>query len=188
MSAVMEKYLWSADEYERLAQMGFFKEDDRVELIRGEIVTMSPIGDRHSGCVNALDELLRDRLGKTVIIGVQNPVRLTNASEPQPDVSVLRRRADFYRKGHPTPSDIFLLIEVSDSTAESDEQIKVPLYAESGIPEVWVVDLKLGIVSQFAEPLYGKYRHVARARGGETVKARGLLNLELTVDEILGEN
>lgn len=172
MAAVLERYLWTADEYERLAQLGVFKEDDRVELIRGEIVTMSPIEDRRSGCVNALDELLRDRLGKTVIIGVQDPVRLNNASEPQPDVRVLKRRADFYRTGHPTPADVFLLIQVSDSTAESDEQVKVPLYAESGIPEVWIVDLKLGVVSQLAEPLYGKYRYVTRAqwRNGESTR------------------
>ncbi|MBI4672405.1 MAG: Uma2 family endonuclease [Chloroflexi bacterium] len=187
MSAVVERHLWSADEYERLAQFGFFDEDDRVELIRGEIVAISPIGDRHSGCVNALNELLRDRLGKSVIIAVQNPVRLNNASEPQPDVGVLRRRADFYRKGHPIPADVILLIEVSDSTADYDEQVKIPLYAEAAIPEVWIVDLKFGIVSQFADPLFGKYRHLTRGRTGDTVTARTVPNLTLTVDEILGD-
>lgn len=188
MSISIERHLWNVDEYDRLVELGFFAEDDRVELIRGEIVTMSPVGDKHSGRVNALNELLHDKLGKTVTLAIQNPIRLNNQSEPLPDVSVLRRRADFYATQKPTPQDIYLLIEISDSTLEYDEQVKIPMYAESQIPEVWIVDLKFGLVSQFSEPFAGKYRQIKRARRGESLTCTTLANLTCTAAEILGED
>ncbi len=187
MSVVLDRYLWSVEEYERLGETGFFDEDDRVELIRGDILTMSPVGDRHIGRVNALTELLRDKLGKTVVLAIQNPIRLNKASEPQPDISILKRRADFYGKQKAGPQDIWLLIELSDSTLEFDKQVKIPMYAESEVAEVWIVDLKFGVVSQYGEPFAGQYRHVANARKGESITTRNVLKLTLTADEILGE-
>ncbi len=188
MAVVLERRLWTADEFHRLGELGILGEDDRVELIHGEIVTMSPIGDRQSGAVNRLNELLRDHLGKTVTIAVQNPIRLENASEPLPDISILKRRADFYSKKTPRPKDIFLLIEVADSSIDYDEKFKSNLYAESNIAEVWVVNLLMGIVIQFTEPFAGKYKRVRRAHKGDSITSHSLPNLTLRVDEIVGEN
>src|SRR5258705_153469 len=108
--------LFTVAEYYRMTEAGIFREDDRIELIEGEVVTMSPMGSRHAACVEKLSAWMRRSLpGDSVAVRVQNPVRLSESSEPQPDVAVVRAREDFYRSGHPTASDIVLLIEVADA-------------------------------------------------------------------------
>jgi Uma2 family endonuclease len=105
------------------------------------VIDMPPIGSPHAGTVDYLAEAFRLACGRQVIVGTQNPIRLSQQSEPQPDVALLRPRADFYRSAHPMPADVFLLVEVADSTLAYDAQVKLPLYARHGIPEVWLVDL-----------------------------------------------
>src|SRR5574339_629862 len=116
MTTGLLKRLFTVKEYNRMVEAGILTEDDRVELIRGEIVYMSPIGRRHAAHVNRLNELLIFRLAQRATVGVQNPVELDDLSEPQPDISVLRRRDDFYESGHPQQQDILLLIEIADTT------------------------------------------------------------------------
>lgn len=118
-----------------------FHEDDRVELIEGEILEMAAIGNRHLACVNRLTRLFIERLGRTVVVHIQNPVRISDRSEPEPDVMLLRPRADFYAGKRPAPEDVLLLIEVPDTMLQYDREVKLPLYTRSGVPEVWIVDL-----------------------------------------------
>jgi Uma2 family endonuclease len=125
-----------------MAEAGIFTEDDRVELIEGEVVAMSPIGPRHAACVRKLARLIRDRVSSTAaIVDVQDPIRLSEHSEPLPDISILRPRDDFYADGHPGPEDVLVLLEVADASVMYDRNTKLPLYARAGIAEVWLVDL-----------------------------------------------
>lgn len=119
-----------------MAAAGVLSEDDRVELIEGEIIEMNPIGSRHAACVGRLTKLLERQAGDRVIVWVQNPVQVNDYSEPLPDVTLLKPRDDFYAQANPQPADVLLIIEVADSSVDYDHEIKTPLYARAGIPEV----------------------------------------------------
>jgi Uma2 family endonuclease len=136
----VSRRLFSVQEYHRMLDSEILTERDRVELIRGEIIRMSPIGRRHAACVNRLNDLLQKKLGIRALVSIQNPVELDDNSEPQPDVVLLRRKNDYYESGHPQAEDILLLIEVADTTVESDREIKIPTYAGYGIVEVWLAN------------------------------------------------
>lgn len=144
-----------------MAEVGLLAPDSRVELIEGEIIDMAPIGSPHASVVTRLNHLLVQAVGERALVSVQLPVRLTPQSEPQPDLAVLKPRADFYRPGHPTPADVLLLIEVSHTTLRYDRNIKVPLYARHGIPEVWLIDLENGKMDVFRSPAGEIYSDVA---------------------------
>jgi len=148
---------FSVTEYHRMAEAGILNEDSRVELIRGRIVDMSPIGAPHLGMVNRLTRLLVGVLTGRATISVQNPVRLDDGSEPQPDLAVLRPRADDYATSTPRPADVLLLIEVADSSLDDDRGEKVPLYAEHGIAECWIVNIPERNVEVHREPRNGSY-------------------------------
>ena len=167
-------------EYHRMGEVGILGEDDRVELIRGEIVEMSPIGRRHRAFVGNLNQLLATRLSGRAIIWMQNPVVLTDDSEPQPDIAVLRQRS--YKEREADAEDVYALIEVADSSLAYDRMTKMRLYAESSIPEYWVIDLAHLQVEVLYEPTsagYGKRRFL---KGKEIV--RSSLGIELTVRSI----
>jgi Uma2 family endonuclease len=133
----------TVDDYYRMAEAGILGEDDHVELIDGEIIDMAPIGQGHAATVNKLNRALVMAFGELAIVSVQNPVRLNQFNEPQPDFVVFRPRADFYAAGErPGPADTLLVIEVADSSLRYDRSVKLPLYARTGIPEVWIVDLR----------------------------------------------
>jgi len=132
---------FNVKQYHEMYTSGILTDCDRTELIHGELLTMSPINRRHAACVKRLTYLLGSRFGNRVLLGIQDPIHLSDDSEPQPDVAILKWQDDFYAKGHPTPLDIFWLIEVSDTTIGVDRRIKVPLYAESGIVETWLINL-----------------------------------------------
>lgn len=147
----------TVEEYHRMGEAGILTEDDRVELVEGQLIAMTPIGSNHSGTINALNHLLVTRLGQAGIVAVQNPVRLDNLSEPQPDFAVLRPRADFYRRSTPTPDDVVLIIEVADSSLAYDRAIKRSLYARHRIPEYWIVNLAGGDVEVCRDPAGDSY-------------------------------
>jgi hypothetical protein len=171
---------FTVEEYDRLGEAGILGEDDRVELIEGEIIEMVPIGSPHSGQVNRLTSLFSQELVGRAVVGVQNPVRLDRYSEPQPDLALLRPRADFYAEAHPGPSDVLLLVEVADHSAAYDRAIKAPLYAHSGIPELWLVVLPERVVEVYREPSPDGYRDVRPFRAGEVLSP--LAFPEVTVD------
>ncbi|MEK7702599.1 MAG: Uma2 family endonuclease [Nitrospirota bacterium] len=152
MSIQLEKRAFTSDEYHRMGEAGILSEDDRVELIEGEIIQMSPIGKHHASCVNRLNRILNMELGALAIISVQNPIRIGNFSEPQPDIVLLKPRTDFYAEQAPTAEDVLLLIEVADTSIEYDRTVKIPLYAAANISEVWIVNLQEGQVEVYSEP------------------------------------
>lgn len=127
---------FTSDEVQAMLRVGILHEDDPLELIDGQLVVMSPIGDPHIVCINRLNRLFVERTDPNVVVSVQNPVRIDEYNEPDPDV-VLSTALD----GAPRPEDVLLLVEVADSTLAYDRDVKRPLYARAGIPEVWIVNL-----------------------------------------------
>jgi Uma2 family endonuclease len=175
---------FTVHDYHRMGEAGILHEDDRVELIEGEIVEMAAIGTRHFTCVNGLTRLLVRGVGDAAIVSVQNPVRLDEHTEPQPDLAVLQTRD--YRESLPRPEDVLLLIEVSDTTLSYDRNVKLPLYARAGIPEVWIVDLAGETVEHYTGPSEDSYRHVERVRRGEEIRSAALPEPAFRVDAVLG--
>jgi Uma2 family endonuclease len=186
MSVQIAKHWFTVAEYDRMGETGILTEDDRVELVEGEIIERSPIGRRHAASVGRLTNIFGRLLAESAIVWVQNPVVLNDYSEPQPDVALLKRRDDFYERSLPTPDDVLLVIEVADTTIEYDRQIKVPLYARAGIAEVWIVNLVDEQIEIYAQPVNDAYQSKREARRGETIDSPSAFNLTLTVDEILG--
>jgi Uma2 family endonuclease len=177
---------FTAADYHRIGEAGVFHHDDRVELIEGVILRMSPIGDRHAGRVISLSEIFFVRLGRRALVCVQNPVRLSESSEPQPDLVVMRRPVGAEPVRALRPEDILLLIEVSDSTLGFARDSKVPLYAQAGIPEVWLLDLQGDRLRVYREPIDGEYRSITVLVRGGSVTLMALPDITLTVEEILG--
>jgi len=175
---------FTVHDYHRMGEAGILHEDDRVELIEGEIVEMAAIGTRHFACVNQLNRLLVRGVGDAAIVSVQNPVRLDEHTEPQPDLTVLRVRD--YRDSLPMPEDVLLLIEVSDTTLTYDRGVKLPLYARAGIREVWIVDLPGEVIERNTDPSADSYRTSKRARRGEKIESTTLPELSLSVAAVLG--
>lgn len=188
MTLTMTRRRFSVKEYYKMADAGIFCEDDRVELIYGEIVQMAAIGSYHAGCVNYLNTAFSLACRERAVISVQNPLRLNEESEPQPDIVLLRPREDFYTRSHPGPEDVLLVIEVSHSTVEYDRDVKAPLYAQALIPELWLTNLEDGYINAYTEPnaetrSYGKVR---RFSSGERIAPLLLPDATLSVDRILG--
>lgn len=176
---------FTVDEYYRMAAVGILTEDDRVELIEGEIVQMPPIGSRHASCVARLDRLCNRLVGDLALVFCQNPVRLSVRSEPEPDLMLIRPRADEYAAAHPGPADVLLVIEVADTSAGYDRKQKAPLYARFGIPEMWLVDLGRDLIEVLRDPSTRGYRTVRVCRRGERIGSIALPQLEVAVDDIL---
>ena len=175
---------FSIDDYHRMGQVGIFSEDDRVELMDGEIVVMTPIGSPHAGKVARFIRIFTQRLGDRAIVNAQNPVVLPPDSEPQPDLAILRPRPDFYERSHPGPGDVILLIEVSDTSLEYDRTAKLPLYARAGIPEVWIVDLAAETVEVYQQPSATGYRQVTLFTRGQSLAPQAFPDLQISVAEI----
>jgi Uma2 family endonuclease len=185
MTVQLRRRLFTVAEYHKMAEAGILSEDDRVELIEGEIVAMSPIGSRHAACVARLTAVF-SRAGRHAIVWVQNPIRLAEHSEPQPDLALLRPRADFYAEAHPGSEDVLLVVEVAETSAAYDREVKVPLYARYGIPEVWVVDPAGDSVEVYRHPSPQGYQDVQTLRRRESVAPLLLPEICLAVDVILG--
>ncbi len=177
---------FTVEQFHKMAESGILNEDDRVELIRGEIIEMAAIGLKHAACVNRLSNFLAWKLGNRVITSVQNPVELDETSEPQPDVVLLKPREDFYASARPQPKDVFLIIEVADSTIKYDREVKLPLYAEQAVVEVWLVDINEECVEVYREPANGVYKNVQKFSRGESLIIQAFGDVNISFDEILG--
>lgn len=149
-------------DFHRMAAAGILNEDSRVELIRGQIIDMAPIGAPHLNMVNRLTRLLPAILGDLGILSVQNPVRLDDGSEPQPDVAVLKPRPEEYETATPRAADVLLVIEVAETSIDDDRAVKAPLYAGSGIPEYWIVNIVDRVVEVYRQPENGQYLQTRR--------------------------
>lgn len=178
---------FAVDEYYRLAEIGVLDADERVELIDGVIYRMRPIGSRHAACVRVLDDLLHERLRGRAIISVQAPVFLPNSStQPEPDVALLHPRPDRYRQKHPRPEQIFLVIEVMDTSALRDRGQKLTAYAKAGIAELWLVDLDDELVHVHREPKGAVYTRVEEFLRGQSVAPAAFPDAALALDDLFG--
>ncbi len=173
-------------EYYQMAEAGIFLANDRVELIAGEIIEMSPIGSRHAACVDRLNRLFNRLLASRVIVRVQNPIRLSDRSEPQPDLTLLQPRPDFYAEAHPQPAEVLLLVEVSDTTVEYDREVKIPLYAQAGIVEVWLVNLPEAYIEVYRHPAGDRYLEIHRWQRGQNISILAFSDVSFAVNDIVG--
>jgi Uma2 family endonuclease len=183
MAIAMPHYRFTVAAYELMGQTGILTEDDHVELIAGEIMTMSPIGPRHAHCVAILTRHLARHAPDNTLLFVQSPIRLSGDSEPQPDLAVVRGR-DFAH-ALPTAADVLLVIEVADTTLAYDRDIKLPLHAAVGIPEAWLADLAAGRIERHTEPGTTGYRAIIRAERGETIASTTIPTIAIAVDTVV---
>jgi len=154
------------DAYYKMAEAGILTREERVELIDGNIIDMNPIGSAHAAITNRLNRLVGRAVDGLALVSVQNPLRLDAFNEPEPDLMLLRPRADDYRESHPTAADVLLLVEVSDSSLSYDRGAKLALYARFGVPEVWIVDLAGAAVEVYRQPKDGTYSSRERRTNG----------------------
>jgi len=185
MAVQLSRHLFTVDDYYRMAESGILREDDRVELIDGEIIEMAPIGSGHAGTVDEFGDIIRTLLDGVAIVRSQNPIRLGHRSEPEPDLALVTRRPDYYRGDHPRPADVLLLIEVAESSLEYDQQTKAPLYARAGIPELWIVNLIDRVIEVYREPSPEGYQSVRIMRRGETIQPVSFPDLSIAVNDVL---
>ena len=186
MAITIARRRFTAAEYHKMAEAGILGYKEPVELIDGEIVEMTPIGRRHMACVDRLTRFLVPALGDEAIVRVQGSLRLDEHSEPEPDLVILRPRADFYAESDAGPADALLIIEVADTSEHYDRQVKVPLYARAGIPEVWLVDLTAGNVTAYRRPDGTGYAEAFVATGTDELNPLAFPERILTAASILG--
>jgi Uma2 family endonuclease len=185
MSSEIARRHFTVSEFERMVAAGILTEDDRVELLDGDIVTMSPIGRRHAACVKRLNAVLGRVFRGRAIVSVQDPIRLNDFSDPQPDLALLAPRDDFYASAHPRPKDVLLVVEVADTSIALDAGTKVPMYARAGIAEAWLIDLNTDTVTVFTDPKRGRYQTSAELRGAARLESPVLGRRRVLVTDIL---
>lgn len=186
MTVQLLRKKFTVTEFQQMSETGIIKDDERVELLEGEIIEMGKIGSRHAAFLDRLNDLFREKLGKRVLVRSQNPIQVDSYSQPQPDVALVRRREDYYEKAHPSPVDVFLLVEVADTTSESDREIKIPLYGRSGILETWLVNLNETCIEVYRYPTSNGYQQIQKLVPGEIIVPVSFPDLQVRVDEILG--
>jgi Uma2 family endonuclease len=185
MQVETTKKLFTVDEYYRMAEVGILGPEDRVELIDGEIFEMSPIGDRHAGCVNRANYLLTSALANRAVVSVQNPLQLNNHTEPEPDIVVLKPRTDYYASKKVRAEDALLVVEVAETTISYDRRVKLPRYAAAGIPEVWIEDLKNNLFLVYRNPDGSAFTTSLILRGEETVTPLAFPDVIFSVKDLL---
>lgn len=188
IAAHRPRHRFTVDEYHRMIEARILTEDDRVELVDGEVLRLSAMGARHGACVGDLTESLAPLVAGRARLRVQLPITIPHYDEPEPDVVIARIRADRYRRGHPKPEDVLLVIEVSDTSLESDLREKLPVYARAGIPEAWIVNLPGRAIERYSDPdpASGVYRAVERFRPGQQIASVVLPSVVIPVAGILG--
>ena len=185
MAIEISKRLFTVYDYHRMVDAGILSEDDRVELIHGEIIAMSPIGPRHSAAVLRGTQALVRLVGDRAIVGVQGSVRLDEYDEPQPDLYLLRPKEDFYASGHAGPKDILLIVEVADSSLEYDQSIKLGLYAETGVPEYWIADVRNDCLVAYTDLRENTYRTTRHFQRGDMIAPLLLPECRMPIDVLL---
>ena len=175
----------TVNQFQQMITHGILTKDDRVELLNGEILAMSPINPNHAGIVKRLNHLFSNLIPDNVIVAVQDPVQLDDRSQPQPDLCLLKATADFYQSRHPQPEDVLLVIEVAETSARADRAVKRPAYARSGIVELWIVDLKKKVVEVYRDPIDGEYQSTRLVRAGQTLAPQALPEVALSAAMLL---
>lgn len=186
MTALPPRKIFTVEEYHKMIDAGVFAGNPNFELIEGEIVKKMVQGDLHISCVNRLNMLLAPKLAGKAIVSVQNAVVISEISEPEPDIALLKFREDFYASGKAEAEAALLFIEVSDSTLKYDREIKVRLYAEAGIAEVWIVNLPKKVLEVYTDPKNGKYKTITKYDKTKSVSPKSLPKIKLKVTDIIG--
>jgi Uma2 family endonuclease len=186
MAVAVQPRLFNVDEYYAMGEAGVFAPGERVELLDGEILSMPPIGPRQTGGVNRLNAFLAQQFGRRAIVQVQNPVRLSNDSEPEPDIALLRPSDDFYSARHALPDDVFALIEVADTSLSYDRGRKLKAYARSGIAEYWIVNVRDNQLEVYRQPSGDDYAQRIVRNSGEAIAFASFPDDVLQVDDLLG--
>jgi Uma2 family endonuclease len=187
MSVLPARHAVTVDEFGRMVDAGVFAADRRLELIDGEILDMSPIGSPHQACVDRLTRLFAPlAVSGQALLRVQGSVQVNDLSQPQPDVALLRPRDDFYAGRHPGPDAVFLVVEVADTSLRFDRQVKLPMYAQAGVAEAWVIDLNGGVVDVATRPSSQGYDSVVQAARGDVLSPVAFPDLTVAVTQILG--
>ncbi|MCB0630993.1 MAG: Uma2 family endonuclease [Saprospiraceae bacterium] len=182
VAPLVKKYRFTVDEYHQMGTAGIFQHGERVELIQGEIFEMSPINSPHAGTIKLLNRMFTALLGNQFIIGIQDPIQLDKYSEPEPDLCVLTFREDMYIKSHPQSHETLLVVEVADSSLAKDREVKAPLYAAAGIPEMWIINLSEQQIEVYTQPAQEGYSQIHIYRKNEVIKT-GLIK-GLNVNEV----
>ena len=186
MPVDVAKKMFTVDDYYRMAEVGILGPEDRVELIDGEIIQMSPIGDRHAVCVLRANHLFTDLLRGRALVNIQNPLRLSNYTEPEPDLVLLKPRTDFYAAKKIRPEDALLVVEVSDTTLRYDRKVKTPRYAAAGVPEVWIVNLDGDELLVYRNPSTDGYSTSLTLHRGDTLSPTAFPDVVFKADDLLG--
>jgi Uma2 family endonuclease len=186
MSTEVIKKRFTVDEYYRMAEVGILRPEDRVELIDGEIIQMSPVGHRHMARVNRSNSLFIRAFGEKAVVSPQNPVQLSDWTEPQPDIVVFKPKSDFYESKKPTSRDVLLVLEISDTTLRYDMKIKLPHFAAALIPEVWIQDINGDCLHVFRQPQGNRYVTAMQLKRGDFVHALAFPEIRLSIDDLLG--
>jgi Uma2 family endonuclease len=184
---VQVQHRFSVEDYHRMAKAGVLKPDARVELLDGRIIDMSPIGPFHGGVVNRINRWFSIHARGRWLVSAQNPLRLDDYSEPEPDLMLLKPASDDYTSRHPRPEDVFLLIEVSDTTLDYDRKEKLPAYGRAGIPVVWILNLNDRIIEVYREPHFTGYGSLRTLRAGDTAVPLAFADAAVDVSELLGQ-
>lgn len=187
MSGVAEniRHKITVADYYRMGEAGIFHEDDRVELMEGDLIDMAPIGSKHASTVTRLERLLITEVGDSAVVSGQNPLKLSNLSVPQPDVMVLKLRPDDYFNALPEPADVLLLIEVADSSLNYDRNTKLPLYASGNIPEIWLIDLNARTLERYTQPRGESYAQFEIFNQLDKISPIFLPELKLELGQVL---
>ena len=175
----------TVSQFQQMIAHGILTKDDRVELLNGEILAMSPINPSHAGLANRLNRLLVRLVEDRAVVAVQNPIQLDDESQPQPDLCLLRPRADDYTTAHALPHEVLLAIEIAESSARLDRAVKRPAYARAGIAELWIIDLKKKVVEVYRDPADGEYQTTLLVRGGQTLAPQALPDVALQAAMLL---
>ena len=179
------KRLFTVEEYYDMAKAGILGREDRVELIDGEIFEMSPLGIKHVACVNRANRLFVTAFLDRAVVNIQHPAQLSNKTEPQPDVALLKFRADDYAGKKVVADDVLLIVEVSDTTLRFDRNVKLPRYALAGIPEVWIENLEDDELLVYRDPTGNTYGTALSLHRGDSVFVTTFPDVVFKVDELL---
>ena len=182
---VLTEHRFSVKAYYRMAETGILPPDARVELLDGRIIDMSPIGPAHGGTVKRLSRIFNTKANGRWLVSTQDPVRLDDHSEPEPDVALLKPAPDDYKRRHPLPDDVFLLVEISDTTLEYDREVKLPAYGQAGVAEVWIVNLNEAAIEVYRDPHFTGYGSRTVLGAGDQVSPQAFPDAILEVGDLL---
>jgi Uma2 family endonuclease len=178
-------YRLSVDDVYRMVESGVLRDDERVELLDGQLYVKEPIGPPHASRTEMLADILRGKLGKRAMVRTRHPAILDSYNAPEPDILVVKRRDDYYLEAHPTPADVLLAIEIAWTSGPGDRRIKSPLYARAGIPEFWIVDLRRSFVDVYQTPEPSGYQSHRRMVAGDALRPLAFQDIEVPVSDIL---